>query len=592
MNPPARAPYGLLSVFSALAPDAHRPHALLQSNDNTCGPGFRAGFANAVGDGTSAPSLSASHGAVPHGMNPPARAPVRPPHACPRRRCAALERTGVATPFVFYALALDACRAGVARLTHAFLQSKVNCPLVDLGPYTAVPRRHPLPAPLRPLRPLPIPLANLPVTSYPTLTSLTARKDNDKSSDKDKHDPESLFFPTVEDFSTFGAVYEEYLRGARAAEHPRTSAAALTRVLRRRKASVSRGRDGAQAVRIVHVRRNVRRCSTDLVKTGSSWAESTVIYAYRLIYAYRSGNDKRLVSRLAHNHRRRCRIPGTLTPLHIFPRLLHIHQDLLGALDAQYRANLPIDHLPRVLDRRRRRNELPEFDGYAVGRVWDLGTEAGRGRNLTLVPCTCADFGCNLGTINIDGTPQPGKWVSPALRRQHESAAPSNARPSKKFDKHELDDTDDEADYEDMDDNEHAENLGEKKHGKLKAEQYFTLFAGILPLAVPEIALHKDPITSDKMKDGFYHLVAATNIVSSFKTSDAEADVYTEEYLNYRRNLQSTFPDIEEPPNAHFAGHYKGQMRLMGPPAGISEFWGERMNGELQRIKTNCRLSE
>ncbi|KAF7289546.1 hypothetical protein MKEN_01504500 [Mycena kentingensis (nom. inval.)] len=213
-------------------------------------------------------------------------------------------------------------------------------------------------------------------------------------------------------------------------------------------------------------------------------------------------------------------------------------------------------------------------------------------RNLTLVPCTCADFGCNLGTINIDGTPQPGKWVSPALRRQHESAAPPKAGSGKKFDKHELDDTDDEADYEDMDEHEPTENLGEKKHGKLKAEQYYTLFAGILPLAVPEIALHEDPITSDKMKDGFYHLVAATNIVSSFKTSDAEADVYTEEYLNYRRNLQSTFPDIEEPPNAHFAGHYKGQMRLMGPPAGISEFWGERMNGELQRIKTNCRLND
>jgi hypothetical protein len=35
--------------------------------------------------------------------------------------CAELERTGVATPFVFSALALDVRRAGVIRLVNAFL---------------------------------------------------------------------------------------------------------------------------------------------------------------------------------------------------------------------------------------------------------------------------------------------------------------------------------------------------------------------------------------------------------------------------------------------------------------------------------------
>ncbi|KAF7293338.1 F-box domain-containing protein [Mycena kentingensis (nom. inval.)] len=345
---------------------------------------------------TSAPSLSASHGAVPHGMNPPPRAPYG--LLSPARDtvlglpdaarlvatvCAALERTSVATPFVFSSLALDARRAGVVRLTHAFLQSNDNafayeaqfagahelalCLRWGLSRVVRVEggrelrgllswawyerwkaeeaaNAYPptafstfidsLPAQLGPiLRPLfalctklvahsstsghtppslaailspllfglsPPPLANLPATSYPTPTSPTGKKDKkDKGSDKDKDDPESLLFPTVEDFSTFGAVYEEYLRGARAAEHLLLAciredvSGGLSGPTRLREwvgmypASVDTGvtpaqgqrvagaRRGAKTVRIIHVRRNVRSYSTDLVKTGSSWAEST-----------------------------------------------------------------------------------------------------------------------------------------------------------------------------------------------------------------------------------------------------------------------------------------------------------------------------
>ncbi|KAJ7746166.1 hypothetical protein DFH07DRAFT_1038602 [Mycena maculata] len=76
------------------------------------------------------PSLSATGQPVPaqqraaYGLLSPARDAVLGLPDCARlvaRVCAELERTGVATPFVFSALALDVRRAGVARLVAAFL---------------------------------------------------------------------------------------------------------------------------------------------------------------------------------------------------------------------------------------------------------------------------------------------------------------------------------------------------------------------------------------------------------------------------------------------------------------------------------------
>jgi hypothetical protein len=134
------------------------------------------------------------------------------------------------------------------------------------------------------------------------------------------------------------------------------------------------------------------------------------------------------------------------------------------------------------------------------------------------------------------------------------------------------------------------ENLGEKKHGKLKAEQYLTLFSVILPLVIPEMSLAEDISTSQKMLEGFADLVACTNIISSFSTSDAEAEAFMEHYIAYRKHVQQVFPDCSEPPNYHYAMHDEAILKYWGPVAGLSEFWGERMNGMLQRIKTNRHL--
>ncbi|KAJ7196677.1 hypothetical protein GGX14DRAFT_526692 [Mycena pura] len=309
--------------------------------------------------------------------------------------CGALERTNIATPFMFSALALDARRAGVVRLAQAFLatcadtgkaaaaraeerwmeearfagahelalclrwglsrvvrveggrelrgllswawyerwraeEAANNYPptafstFIDalpaqlgpiLGPLFALCVRlvahsaasgHTPPTLASILSPLLFGLSPPPpaAASSPTSTPLSPTgksSKRDKDRDKEKDDPEALLYPTIEDFAAFSAVYEEYIRGARAAEHlllaciredvadERTlgGPTRLREWVGMYPASVEgaaaggaagkrppAARRGAKTVRVVHVKRNVRSYSSDLVKTGSAWAEA------------------------------------------------------------------------------------------------------------------------------------------------------------------------------------------------------------------------------------------------------------------------------------------------------------------------------
>lgn len=136
-------------------------------------------------------------------------------------------------------------------------------------------------------------------------------------------------------------------------------------------------------------------------------------------------------------------------------------------------------------------------------------------------------------------------------------------------------------------------NLGEKGHGKLKADQYLILFTVIFPLILPEIWSDPDPDSlATSMLKSFYELVSATNIVASFTTSNAEAERFTQHYVEYRRSIRTLYTDFGSLPNHHFAMHYEPYMKYWGPLPGLSEFPGERVNGMLQKIKTNRHLCE
>lgn len=66
------------------------------------------------------------------------------------------------------------------------------------------------------------------------------------------------------------------------------------------------------------------------------------------------------------------------------------------------------------------------------------------------------------------------------------------------------------------------ENLGEESHGKLKAEEYLTLFTLILPLVLPDLWYESNPA----LLKSFHHLISATNIISSYTTSNTMANKY------------------------------------------------------------------
>lgn len=136
-------------------------------------------------------------------------------------------------------------------------------------------------------------------------------------------------------------------------------------------------------------------------------------------------------------------------------------------------------------------------------------------------------------------------------------------------------------------------NLGEPSHGKLKAHEYLTLFICIFPLIIPELwhGLNMSDFDNEQL-ECFHHLVSATNIISSFTTSHAKADQFTQHYIKYRALIQRLYPQFASKPNHHYAMHNGDLMKRWGPLASLSEFFGERVNGMLQNVNTNQKLSK
>lgn len=133
--------------------------------------------------------------------------------------------------------------------------------------------------------------------------------------------------------------------------------------------------------------------------------------------------------------------------------------------------------------------------------------------------------------------------------------------------------------------------LGKKSagHGKLTAADFLTLFSAVFPLILPEFWYLSDNPVDTAMLTNFYNLVACTNIVASYTTSDSEAQKFSEHYTAYRTTLPQLFPTYHSLPKHHYAEHLAALLSYWGPLASLNEFAGERLNGMLQRIKTNSQ---
>jgi len=130
-------------------------------------------------------------------------------------------------------------------------------------------------------------------------------------------------------------------------------------------------------------------------------------------------------------------------------------------------------------------------------------------------------------------------------------------------------------------------NLEEKSHGKLKADHWFVLFSIFLPLILPEIWQIPSNNRCRSLLDNFYHLVTCTNIVCAYSVTSDSADAYLDHYIKYRRSSHILFPKPGERPNHHYAMHNSDLMKFWGPLMPLSEFAGERHNGNLQKVETN-----
>jgi len=135
-------------------------------------------------------------------------------------------------------------------------------------------------------------------------------------------------------------------------------------------------------------------------------------------------------------------------------------------------------------------------------------------------------------------------------------------------------------------------NLGEKSHGKLTADQWYTLFTIFLPMVLPELWLASGDHRDSELLDNFHDLVICTNIVGSYTTSNAAADDYLRHYIRYRETSKTLFPMVAMQPNHHYAMHNTELMKFWGPLPRLSEFPYEQHNGTLQKIKTNWHLCE
>ena len=136
-------------------------------------------------------------------------------------------------------------------------------------------------------------------------------------------------------------------------------------------------------------------------------------------------------------------------------------------------------------------------------------------------------------------------------------------------------------------------NISEKSHGKLKADQWLTLFTIFLPLILLELWSKNILQQNAVLLKNFHDLVACTYIISSHETSSTMVTSFEKYYLQYCKSSQLLFPNVLSCPNHHhYAMHIHDLLQFWGPLIKLSEFPYERHNSLLQKIKTNKHLCE
>ena len=143
-------------------------------------------------------------------------------------------------------------------------------------------------------------------------------------------------------------------------------------------------------------------------------------------------------------------------------------------------------------------------------------------------------------------------------------------------------------------------NLGEAKHGKLKADQHRSCMKFDVPCAIAQIWLHDKQGSEDneraqrqkKLVEATILLATAIQWATSYLTSPLHAAQYMKCMVEYLNILKGLYPNMAWRPNHHASLHIGSFLLLFGPMHGWWMFVFERVIGLLQKTNTNFKLGE
>jgi hypothetical protein len=133
-------------------------------------------------------------------------------------------------------------------------------------------------------------------------------------------------------------------------------------------------------------------------------------------------------------------------------------------------------------------------------------------------------------------------------------------------------------------------NFGEKAHGKLKADEWKSLYTIYLPMTLTRLWA---PLDSHRLHlKALLNLSLLVQIVISKTASKNGADLYDLTIENYLKLISVLYPGVKLVINHHLALHLSTFMRLHGPCRSHWAFPVERLIGKLQRIVKNAHIGK
>ena len=141
-------------------------------------------------------------------------------------------------------------------------------------------------------------------------------------------------------------------------------------------------------------------------------------------------------------------------------------------------------------------------------------------------------------------------------------------------------------------------NLGQVSHGKLKADEWRSLFEFDIPVSLIRIETRRSASGKEtneyraKLVQSTFLLATAIRWATSHHMSATNIDKYKSGMKDYLKTLKELWPTQRFRPNLINSLLVADYLRLYGPIRGWWMFPFERVIGNLQRPSTNSKLGE